>query len=138
MWSLGCDAILTSKSFDDDWLRWELGRLLWGYPHLVDIFFSEYADMRRRNIERHQARQNDRDAVPAESEKEFRPPPLSEPSTELWAHAKAEDVSSEYVTQGSGWYALFNPGLERLLDVSLVHSLKHHRCESLTQAGFLS
>ena len=88
--------------------------------------------MRRRNIERHQTRRNDRDAVPAESEKEVRPPPLSEPSTELWAHAEAEDVSPGFVTQGPGWYALFNPGLERSLDVSLVHTVAHHRCVSFT------
>ena len=88
--------------------------------------------MRRRNIERRQTRQNDRDAVPAESEKEFRPPRLSKPSAELWAHAKAEDVNSEYMSQGPGWYALYNPGLERSLDVSLVHSLAHDRCVSFT------
>ena len=129
---MGCDVILTSNSYDDDELKWMLGSLLWGYPHLVDIVFSGYADMRRRNIERRQTRQNDRDAVPAESEKEVRPPPLSESSTEMWAHAKREDVSSEYMAQGPGWYALFNPDLERSLDVSLVHSLAHHRCVSLT------
>ena len=127
---MGCDAILTCNSFDDDWLKPKLGRLLWGYPHLVDIVFSEYTDVRRRNIERHQTRRNDRDAVPAESEKEVRPPPLSEPSTELWAHAEVEDVFPEFVTQGPGWYALFNPDLERSLDVSLVHSLAHDRCVS--------
>ena len=88
--------------------------------------------MHRRNIEQRRTRQNDREAAPAESEKEVRPPPLSEPSTELWAYAKAEDVSPEYVTQGPGWYALFNPGLERSLDVSLVHSLAHDRCEYFT------
>ena len=86
--------------------------------------------MRIRNIGRPQTRQNDREAAPTESEKEVRPPPLSEPSTELWAHAKAEDVSPEYMTQGSGWYALFNPCLKRSLDVSLVHTLTHSRCVS--------
>ena len=109
-----------------------LGSLLCGYPHLVDIVFSEYADVRRRNIEQRRTKQNDREAAPAESEKEFRPPPLSEPSAELWAHAKREDVSSEYMTLGPGWYALFNPSLERSLDVSLVHSLAHRRCVSFT------
>ena len=125
---MGCDAILTCNSFDDDWLKPKLGRLLWGYLHLVDIVFSEYGDMRRRNIEQRRTRQNDIEAAPAESEKEAPPPQLSEPSTELWAHAKAEDVSSEYMTQGSGWYALFNPSLERSLDVSLAHTLTHRRC----------
>ena len=132
MRSVGYDAILTCISFDDDWLKQQLAGLLWGYPHLVNVFFSEYSDVHRRNIEQRQTRQNDREAAPAESEKEVRPPPLSEPSTELWAHAKAEDVSSEYMTQGSGWYVLFNPGLERSLDVSLVHSLVHRRCVSFT------
>ena len=123
---------MTSTSDDDDWLKWLLGSLLCGYPHLVDIVFSEYADVRRRNIEQRRTKQNDREAAPAESEKEFRPPPLSEPSAELWAHAKREDVSSEYMTLGPDWYALFNPSLERSLDVSLVHSLVHDRCEYFT------
>ena len=132
MWSVGCDVILTSNSLNDDWLEEKLGRLLWGYPHLVHIVFSRYADVRRRNIEQRRTRKNGREAAPAESENEFRPPPLSEPSAELWAHAKAEDVRPEFVTQGTGWYALFNPGLERSLDVSLVHALEHHRCVSFT------
>ena len=113
-------------------LKETLGRFLWGYPNLVEIVFSEYADVRRRNIEQRRTKQNDREAAPAESEKEFRPPPLSEPSAELWAHAKREDVSSEYMTLGSNWYALFNPSLERSLDVSLVHSLAHDRCVFFT------
>ena len=123
---------MISTSVDDDWLKRVLGSFLWGYPHLVDFVFSEYSDVRRGNIEQRRTRQNDREAAPAESEKEVRPPQLSEPSTELWAHAKAEDVRSEFVTQGSSWYALFNPGLERSLDVSLVHSLAHDRCVSFT------
>ena len=129
---MGCDVILTSNSLDDDLLKRALGILLWGYPHLVDIIFSDYADIRRGNTDQGQTSQNDREAAPAESEKEFRPPPLSEPSAELWAHAKREDVSSEYMTLGPDWYALFNPSLERSLDVSLVHSLKHRRCVSFT------
>ena len=91
--------------------------------------------MRRRNIEQRRTRQNVREVAPAEPEKEVRPPPLSEPSAELWAHAKAEDVNPEYMTQGPGWYALFNPGLERSLDVSLVYSLKHRRCVSFTASA---
>ena len=116
---MGCDVILTSGSFDDVDLKEVLGRLLWGYPHLINIVFSEYSDVRRRNIAQRWTSQNVGEA-------------LSEPSAELWAHAKTWDVSSEYMTQGSGWYALFNPGLKRSLDVSLVHSLKHHKCVSFT------
>ena len=128
---MGCDVILTSNSFDDDDLKEELSSSLWGYPHLVDIVFSEYADVRRRNIEQRRTRRNDREAAPAEPEKEVPPPPLSEPFAELWAHARAEDVNPQYMTQGPGWYAFFNPGLERSLDVSLFHTLTHGRCESL-------
>ena len=106
--------------------------LLWGYPHLVDIVFSEYVDVRSRIIEQRQTKKIDREATPAESKKEFRPPPLSEPSTGLWAHAKGEDVNPEYMTQGPDWYALFNPGLERTLDVSMAHSLAHDRCVFFT------
>ena len=119
---------MTSTSDDDDELKLWLGRLLWGYPQLVEIVFSEYVDVRRRNIEQRRTSQNDREAVPAESENEFRSPLLSEPSAELWAHAKVEDVSAEYVSQGPGWYALFNPGLERVLNVIPVHSLVYSRC----------
>ena len=86
--------------------------------------------MRRRNIEQRRTRQNDGEAGPAESEKESPHPPLSEPSTEVWAHANAVDVSPDYMAQGPGWYALFNPGLERSLDVSLVHSFVRRRCVS--------
>ena len=129
---MGCDVILTSNSLEDDGLKLDLGVFLWGYPHLVDVVFSECADVRRRNIQQRRTRHNVRKAAPAESEKEVRLPQLSEPSTELWAHAEVEDVRPEFVTQGPGWYALFNPGLERSLDVSLVHSLAHHRCVSFT------
>ena len=120
---------MTSTS-DDDWIKRELGIVLWGYPHLFDVVFSEYADVRRRNIEQPQSRQNDREAAPAELEKEVPPPLPSDPAAELWAHAKAEDVNPEYIAQGPDWYALFNPGLERSLDVSLVHTLTHRRCIS--------
>ena len=129
---MGCDVILTSNSLDDDLLKRALGILLWGYPHLVDIIFSDYADIRRGNTDQGQTSQNDREAAPAELEKEASPPQLSEPSTELWAHAKAEDVSTEFVGQGPGWYALCNPDLERSLDVSLVHTVAHDRCVSIT------
>ena len=88
--------------------------------------------MHRRNIVQPQTRQNDIEAAPAESEKEVRPPQFSEPPAKLWAHAKAEDVIPEFVTQGPGWYALFNPGLERSLDVSLVHSFAQDKCVSFT------
>ena len=60
---------LTSNSFDDDMLKWGLGHLLWGYPHLVEFVFSECADVRRRNIEQRWTKQNDREAAPAESER---------------------------------------------------------------------
>ena len=123
---------MTLNSVSYDWPKRELCKRLWGYQHLVDILFSAYADVRRRNIEKLQIKKNGREATPAVSEKEARPPPFSEPSTEIWAHAKVEDVNSEYMTQGSGWYALFNPCLERSLDVSLIHSLAQHRCVSFT------
>ena len=123
---------MTSTSDDDDELKLWLGRLLWGYPQLVEIVFSEYVDVRSRIIEQRQTKKIDKEATPAESKKEFRPPLLSEPSTGLWAHAKGEDVNPEYMTQGPGWYALCNPGLERSLDVSLVHTVAHDRCVSIT------
>jgi len=39
------------------------------------------------------------------------------------------DIHSEpeYKKEGSDWFALFNPGTKRVLDVSLVHTLTHER-----------
>ena len=37
-------------------------------------------------------------------------------------------VPPEYKKEGSDWFALFNPGTKRVLDVSLVHTLMHERC----------
>ena len=46
------DIILTPSSYGDDLLKWELDRLLWGYPKLVDTCpFSVLADVRRKNLE---------------------------------------------------------------------------------------
>ena len=64
--------------------------------------------------------QDTTEAVPTDSEKVALPSPVPESSIQLWAHAKVEDVDPEYTKQGPGWYALFNPGLKRELDVSLV------------------
>ena len=75
---------------------------------------------------------NDRGAAPAMSQKEALLPSIPEFPAKHWAHARAEDVNPEFVTQGSGWYVLFNPVLECSLDVSLVHSLAHDRCVSFT------
>ena len=121
---------MTSNSFDDDWLKQQLGGFLWGYAHLVDSVISECVDVRRRNIEQRRTRQNDREAAPAESENEVPPPLPSDPAAKLWAHEKARDVNTEYIAQGPDWYALFNPGLERSLDVGLIHTLTHRRCIS--------
>ena len=129
---------LTSTSDDDDELNQKLGGFLWGYPHLADIVFSGYADVRRRNIEQGWTRRNGREAALAESEKEASPPQLSEPpqslesSAVLWTHAKVEDVNPEYMSQGPGWYTLFNPGQERGFNVTPVHSLAYGRCVCFT------
>ena len=48
------DVILTPNSYmyDNDFLKWELDRHLWGYPKLVDACpFSVLADVRRKNLE---------------------------------------------------------------------------------------
>ena len=48
------DVILTPNSYmyDNDSLKWELDRHLWGYPKLVDACpFSVLADVRRKNLE---------------------------------------------------------------------------------------
>ena len=118
---------MTLNSVSYDWPKRELCKRLWGYQHLVDILFSAYADVRKRNIEKLQIKKNGREATPAVSEKEARPPPFSEPSTEIWAHAKVEDVNPEYMSQGPGWYTLFNPGQERGFNVTPVHSLPYGR-----------
>jgi len=33
----------------------------------------------------------------------------------------------EFQKEGSGWFAIFNPRVKRVLDVSLVHTLTHDR-----------
>ena len=93
--------------------------------------------MRRRNLEDLSRRQTDREAAPAESDEEALPPPPPESSAELWAYAKAEDVNPEYMSQGPGWYALFNPGLDRRFNVNLAYTLAHDRCESFTASTAL-
>ena len=126
--------ILTSDCRDDEYLKWCLDRLLWGYPHLVDSVFSEYADVRTRDLEQRLEKQDNQEVALAKSEKAVPPLlPLVSPA-ELWAHAGAEDVNPAYIKVGPGWYALFNPDLERSLDVSLVHSFRNDRYVSFTSS----
>ena len=75
-------------------------------------------------------KQNNTGSAPADSEQEGPPLRPPESSSKLWAQAKAEDVNPEYLRQGSGWYALFNPDLVRSLDVSLAYELTHTKCVS--------
>ena len=52
MMSEQSDVTLTPNSYDDDFLKWGLDRLLWGYPKLVDACpFSVLADVRGKNLE---------------------------------------------------------------------------------------
>jgi len=37
-------------------------------------------------------------------------------------------VPSEHKTEGTDWFAIFNPRATRQLEVSLVHTLMHERC----------
>ena len=37
-------------------------------------------------------------------------------------------VAPELKKEGSDWFAIFNPKVKRMLDVSLVHTLMHERC----------
>ena len=37
-------------------------------------------------------------------------------------------VAPELKMEGSDWFAIFNPKVKRVLDVSLVHTLMHERC----------
>ena len=38
-------------------------------------------------------------------------------------------VPPELKKEGSDWFAIFNPKIKRVLDVNLVHTLHHERCE---------
>ena len=38
------------------------------------------------------------------------------------------NVPPELKKEGSDWFAVFNPKVKRVLDVSLVHTLMHERC----------
>ena len=44
-------------------------------------------------------------------------------------------VPPELKKEGSDWFAIFNPKIKRALDVNLVHTLHHERCEG--QASFV-
>ncbi|KAG6875129.1 hypothetical protein C0993_010716, partial [Termitomyces sp. T159_Od127] len=35
------------------------------------------------------------------------------------------NISPDLKKEGSDWFAIFNPGVKRVLDVSLVHNLMH-------------
>ena len=37
-------------------------------------------------------------------------------------------IPPELKKEGSDWFAIFNPGTKRVLDVSLIHTLMHERC----------
>jgi general transcriptional corepressor TUP1 len=41
------------------------------------------------------------------------------------------NVPPELKKEGSDWFAVFNPKVKRVLDVSLVHTLIHERCVAL-------
>ena len=43
---------------------------------------------------------------------------------DLDIHTGAPELKKE----GSDWFAIFNPNVKRVLDVSLVHTLMHERC----------
>ena len=37
-------------------------------------------------------------------------------------------IPPEYKKEGNDWFAIFNPNVKRVLDVTLVHTLMHERC----------
>jgi general transcriptional corepressor TUP1 len=39
-----------------------------------------------------------------------------------------DNILPEFKKEGNDWFAIFNPKVERVLDVNLVHTLKHERC----------
>lgn len=41
------------------------------------------------------------------------------------------NVPPELKKEGSDWFAVFNPNVKRVLDVSLVHTLMHERCVTI-------
>jgi len=61
------------------------------------------------------------------------PAPTSFPD-DLDIHSVAPELKKE----GSDWFAIFNPKVKRVLDVSLVHTLMHERCVSLFSFVFFS
>lgn len=44
------------------------------------------------------------------------------------------NVPPEFKKEGSDWFAIFNPKVKRVLDVQLVHTLMHERCDCLSDA----
>jgi glucose repression regulatory protein TUP1 len=49
------------------------------------------------------------------------------PSTSFPDDLDIHSVPPELKKEGSDWFAIFNPKVKRVLDVSLVHTLMHER-----------
>lgn len=108
-----------------------LNRRLWGYPYFVDIVFSELADVRSQALMELEAQQIAGQVATSKSKKETPPAPHPVLSTVVWAHAEANDVNPVFMKEGPDWYALFNPDMERSLDVDLVHTFKQSKYVSI-------
>ena len=64
-----------SNSYSNDWLECRLRRRLWGYPKLASFaFYSELADVRRRNQEEREIEKLDRDLSKPPSPSHGQPP----------------------------------------------------------------
>ncbi|OJJ54750.1 hypothetical protein ASPSYDRAFT_185663 [Aspergillus sydowii CBS 593.65] len=69
----------------------------------------------------------ERPSIPADSAgvQQIKPLPPHEPQPNMLADLNRVNLSASQKKEGSGWYAVFSPEVQRVLDVELVHHLAH-------------
>jgi glucose repression regulatory protein TUP1 len=55
-------------------------------------------------------------------------PPSAFSESEFLEGVDPNNVPADLKKEGSDWFAVWNPKVKRVLDVSLVHTLAHERC----------
>lgn len=69
----------------------------------------------------------ERPSIPSDSagDHEIKPLPPNEPQANMLADLNRVNLSASQKKEGRGWYAVFSPEVQRVLDVELVHHLAH-------------
>lgn len=68
-----------------------------------------------------------RPSTPPDSadDQKIKPSPSREPQPTILGNLSLIDLPNSRKKEGSGWYAIFNPEVPRVLDVELVHHFAH-------------